>query len=67
MDKEHRGDRSDKENQKQCPPPQDINHQQLDCNRNKNLEQQQEQKQTTNKEETAGKMAIKEHSIDTYL
>lgn len=88
VDKEQRGDRSDKENQKQCPPPQDINHQQLDCNRNKNLEQQQEQKQTTNKEhfdaithkqqhsdkdfpnekeETAGKMAIKEHSIDTYL
>lgn len=87
VDKEQRGDRSDKENQKQCPPHQDVNHQQTDCNQNKSLKQQQEQKQATNKEhfdaithkqhsdkdfpnekeEIAGKMAMNEHSIDTYL
>ncbi|XP_058945497.2 adhesion G protein-coupled receptor L4 [Pocillopora verrucosa] len=50
VDKEQRGNRSDMKNQRQRPPHQDINHQQLDYNQNKNLKQQQEQKQTTNKE-----------------
>lgn len=50
VEKEQRGNRSDMKNQRQRPPHQDINHQQLDYNQNKNLKQQQEQKQTTNKE-----------------